>query len=273
MAAHLLLGCKHATLEFDCGEAVFVHDATSLGDDAVRIERLTERVGLATRVRRPLVEQIRAERHRVADRATEQVRDRPARRVALHVKAGDLERREHLIDSACRGDHASRAHCAGVAAELVGDRASNRVEREYVHTGDGVSGGVQPGEVRLVGIRLAEADQAGVCVQLDDRAQRVRLVHADGVEQRRVDERHRSDARARDTNPAGRHGYTTLVSAPASTARPAAMILRSSATSSAVGMINGERTGPAGMPSSATPALTSDTAYPGTVSRRRTRGW
>ena len=271
---HLLLGRKHAALEFDCGETVFVHDASSLGDDAVRVERLTELVGLATRVRRPLVEQVRAERHRVADRAAEQVGDRPARRVALHVEAGDLERREHLVDGAGRGDHAGRAHSReSVAAEPVGDRRPNRVEREHVQTRDGLRSGVQPRQVRLVGVGLAEADQSGVRVELDDGAQRVRLVHADGVEQRRVDERDRRDAGARDTNPAGRHGYTASVRASASTARPAAMIVRSSVRSSAVGMISGGRTGPAGMPSIATPALTRDTAYPGTVSRSRTRGW
>ena len=58
----------------------------------------------------------------------------------------------------------------------------------------------QPGQVPGVGVGLAEADQAGVGVQLDDRAQRERLVHADGVEQRRVGERDRRDARAGDAD-------------------------------------------------------------------------
>ena len=97
-----------------------------------------------------------------------------------------------------------------VAAEPVGDRGANRVEREHVQAGDGVGGGFQPGQVRLVGVGLAEADQSGVGVELDDRAQRVRLVHADGVEQRRVDERDRRDAGAGDANLARRHGYTRL---------------------------------------------------------------
>ena len=49
-------------------------------------------------------------------------------------------------------------------------------------------------------------------------------MHADGVEQRRVDERDRGDAGAGDANRARRHGYTALVSASDSTSRPAAMI-------------------------------------------------
>ena len=59
---------------------------------------------------------------------------------------------------------------------------------------------------RRVGVGLAEADEPRVGVELDDGAQRVGLVHADGVEQRRVDERDRGDAGAGDANPAGRHG-------------------------------------------------------------------
>jgi hypothetical protein len=68
---HLLLGRKHATLEFDCGEAVFVDDAARLRHDPIRVQRLTERVRLTTRVRSPLVEEIRAERHRISDDAAQ----------------------------------------------------------------------------------------------------------------------------------------------------------------------------------------------------------
>ena len=114
--------------------------------------------------------------------------------------------------------------------------------------------------MRLVGVGLAETDQPGVGVELNDRAQRVRLVHADGVQQRRVFKRDWGDAGAGDANLARRHRYRASVSASAITARPAAMIERSSATSSALGMTSGGRTGPAGVPSNATPALTSETA-------------
>src|SRR4051812_28131964 len=127
--------------------------------------------------------------------------------------------------------------------------------------------------MRLVGVRLTESDETGVGVELDDGAQSIGLVHANRVEQRRVDERHRRDAGTGDANRIRHHRYTASVSASASTVRPAAMIVRSAAISVADGMISGGRTGPAGVPSRATPALTSETAYPGTVSRRRTSGW
>ena len=89
---HLLLGREHPALEFDCGEAVFVDDAAGLRDDAVGVERLAERVGLAAGVAGPLVEQVGAERHGVAHLAAEQIGHRPAGGVALHVEARDLER-------------------------------------------------------------------------------------------------------------------------------------------------------------------------------------
>ena len=180
--------------------------------------------------------------------------------MALDVEAGDLERREDLVDGAGGGDHAGGADGTVVAAQAVGDRGVDRVEREHVQAGDGVGGGLEAGEMGRVGVGLAEADEPGVGVELDDRAQRVGLVHADGVEQRRVDERDRGDAGAGDANRARRHRYTALVSASDSTSRPVAMIECSCVMSSAVGMISGARTGPAGMPSSATPALTRETA-------------
>jgi hypothetical protein len=105
---HLLLGRKHPTLEFDCGKAVFVDNASGLGDDALRVERLTERVRLAPRMRRPLVEQVGTERHGIVDQAAEKVGDRPADSMALHVQAGHLERRQHLVNRAGRRDHAGR---------------------------------------------------------------------------------------------------------------------------------------------------------------------
>ena len=91
----------------------------------VGVERLAPRVGLGAGVRGPLVEQVGAERHGVADRAAEQIGDRPAGGVALHVEAGHLERREHLVDGAGRGDHARGADGGVVAA-----RAGRRWRRE-----------------------------------------------------------------------------------------------------------------------------------------------
>jgi hypothetical protein len=48
-------------------------------------------------------------------------------------------------------------------------------------------------QVLLVRVGLAEAGQALVGRDLDDRPQRERLVHADRVQQRRIGERHRRD--------------------------------------------------------------------------------
>ena len=257
---HLLLGREHAALEFDCGEAVFVDDPTGLRDDAVRVEGLAERVGLGAGVAGPLVEEVSAERHGIAHRATEQIRYRPARGVTLHVEARDLERRQHLVDSTGSRDHPGRADGAGVAAEPLVDGGANRVEREHVQTGDGVGGRFKPCQVRPVGIGLAEPHQTGIGVQLNDGAKRVGLVHADGIQQRWVDERDRGDTGGGDADLALRHRYRASASAPASTVRPASMIERSSARSSEDGITRGGRTGPAGMPSKVTPALTSETA-------------
>ena len=126
--------------------------------------------------------------------------------MALDVEAGDLERGEDLVDGAGRGDHSRGADGPVVAAQAVGDRGVDRVEREHVQAGDRVGGGLETDKMRRVGVRLAEPDQPRVGVQLDDGAQRVGLVHADRIEQRRVDERDRGDAGAGDANPAGRHG-------------------------------------------------------------------
>ena len=179
---HLLLRCEHPALEFDCGETIFGDDASGLGDDAVRVERRSERVGFGTGMGGPLVEQVRAERNGITHRAAEQIRHRPSERAALHVQAGHLERGEHLVHGTGRGDHAGGAHGRGVAAQRVGDRHTYRVEREHIQTGDCVGGGPQPGQVPGVGVGLAQADEARVGVQLDDGAQCVRLVHTDGVE-------------------------------------------------------------------------------------------
>ena len=92
-------------------------------------------------------------------------------------------------------EHAAerRAAPAGLATEDVGDEPAQAVQVVRVVAGQHRGDRVEPGEVGLVGVRLAEAEQAGVGVQLDDRAQGVGLVDADDVEQRRVVERDRGD--------------------------------------------------------------------------------
>ena len=202
---HLLLGREHPTLEFDCGETVFGDHPLGLRDDARRVQRLAPGVRLAAGMGGPFVEQVGAERHRIADLAAEQIRHRPAGRVALDVQAGHLQRREDPVDDARRGDHARQAGsvAGAVTAETIGDRCANRVEREHIQTGDRVGRGFQPLQVHDVGVGLPQPDQTGIGVQLDDGPQRVGLVHPDGVEQRRVDEGDRGDAGAGDPDRSG----------------------------------------------------------------------
>ncbi len=76
---------------------------------------------------------------------------------------------------------------------------------------DRIGRGAQPLQVQGVGVRLAEPGQTLVGVQLDDRPQRERLMHADGVEQRRIGEGNRRDARAGDPDPLTGHQCTRSV--------------------------------------------------------------
>jgi hypothetical protein len=59
--------------------------------------------------------------------------------------------------------------------------------------------------VPLVGIGLTEAGHARIGIELDDRPQGVRLVHADRVQQRRVIERDRGDPHSGDPDGTGHH--------------------------------------------------------------------
>ena len=68
----LLLRREHAALELDGPEPVPVDHPLGLRHDAGRVEGLGPLVGFRTGVVRPLVEQVRRERHRVAGLAAEQ---------------------------------------------------------------------------------------------------------------------------------------------------------------------------------------------------------
>jgi hypothetical protein len=159
----------------------------------------------------PLVEQVAAERHPLAYGAAEQVADRYAGLATLQVEAGDLEGGVDGVDGRVDVEHPAerRAATAGLPAEHVGHEAAQAVQVVRVVAAERGGDGLQPGEVGLVGVRLTEAEQAGVGVQLDDRAQGVGLVDADHVEQRRVLERDRCDDDAGDAAPA--HCWVTTV--------------------------------------------------------------
>ena len=175
-----------------------------LGDELVGGERLAPRVVREAGVPGPLVEQVAAERHGPADGSAEQVAHRYAGLVALQVEAGDLEGRVDGVDGGVDVEHPAerRAAPAGLAAEHVGDEPAQAVEVVRVVAGQRGRDGLEPAEVRLVGVRLAEAEEARVGVQLDDRPQGVGLVDADDVEQRRVLEGDRRDDDAGDAAPA-----------------------------------------------------------------------
>ena len=98
MAVALLLGRQHAALELERTEAPAVHHPPGLGDQLVGIERFAPEVGLLAGVPGPLVEEVAAERHPVADGATEQVAHRTTGLPAGEVEARDLERGVHGVD-------------------------------------------------------------------------------------------------------------------------------------------------------------------------------
>ena len=252
----LLLRGEDAALELERGEPVGVHQAAGLLDDAVGVERLAPAVWFLAGVRGPLIEKVGRERHRVPDRAAQQVGDGQANRLALDVQAGHLEGGEHRVGG--RGV-ADRPRGDGVAAlpDHLRDPPVDLLGVEGVHALDGVRDGAQRGQMVLVRVGLAQAGQAGVGGDLDDRAERERLVHADRVQQRGIGEGDRGDRDAADLQ--GADARVPLAHAPTA-ARPAARMARSSPRCSGDGSTSGGRTEPASRPRSPTPALTSETA-------------
>ena len=255
----LLVGRKDAALDLDCPEAVLVDHLSGLTNQSVRIDRLAPFVGLLAGMSCPLVEQIRTERNGVPNLAAEQVGHRSTQDLALHVQARDLEGGEHPIGGAGCGDHAcdAVAACDRQGSQDGIDGISDLVEREHVQTEDGGGGRFQSSQMSSVGVRFTESDDTGVGVQLNDRAERIRLMHADGVEQRRIDEGDRCDSSPGDQY---RFLHQCTASSSANTARPAATIAVSSSRCGALMSTRGGRTGPASMPSIVTPALMRETA-------------
>ena len=151
--------------------------------------------GAGAGVAGPLVEEVAAEGHSVAHRAAEHVAHGPPGLVALEVEAGDLEGGVDRLDGGRHVEHPAegRPGPAGLATQHVHDDPTHPGEVERVEAAERGRDRGQPREVGLVGVRLAEPEQAGVGVHLDDRAQRPRLVDADDVEQRRVGEGDRGD--------------------------------------------------------------------------------
>ena len=207
--------------------------------------------GVLARVRRPLVEEVGRERHRVPDRAAQQVGDRAAGRLALDVQARDLERGEHRVGGRGVADRPRRDRVPALPDD-AGDPAVDLLGVVRVHAHDGVRDRAQRRQVVVVGVGLAEPGQPAVGGDLDHRAERERLVHADRVQQRRIGERDRGDRDAADPQGVAAHAPTA--------ASPTARMPPSSSRCSGDGSTSGGRTLPASSPRSFTPALTSETA-------------
>ena len=240
---------EHAALELDGSETVTVDHPRRLGHDAAGVKRLAPGVRGRARVPGPLVEQVGRERHAVARGPAEQVDDRAPGRLALDVEAGDLEGGEDPVDRVAVAGQAGRDRRPGRREGL--DPAVDLVRLVNVGALDGPGRGGEGGQVLLVRVRLAQPGQPGVGGDLDDGAQRERLVHPGRIQQRRVGERDGRDGDLRDTDGLA-HG--------ASTARPASMMRASSARCSGVTSASGGRTPPVLCPASSTPALTSEMA-------------
>ena len=91
----------------------------------------------------------------------------------------------------------------GVPAEHDRDGAAQLAEGEDVAPCQGRRSSRQPAQVSLVRVGLAEPGQPGIGIELDDRSQRVRLVYADRIQQRRVVECDRSDPDAGNAHRSG----------------------------------------------------------------------
>ena len=87
----------------------------------------------------PLVEEVAAELHGVADGAAEEVADRPAEELALDVEGSDVEGGQDAVSRAGTGDHAAHAVAAldGVLLQCPGNPAAQFVDVEDVGAGKG----------------------------------------------------------------------------------------------------------------------------------------
>jgi hypothetical protein len=143
-------------------------------------------------------EQVGRIRHTLAHHAAEQVDHRPLDGLAHQVEAGDFDRAPQVVDARRlpRPHVLQRARAA--VAEAIDQRALQAIELEGVVADDDVA--------RLLQLRqrcrragdFAEAADAVVAHQFDDRAQRPRRMQAGGVEQRRVADGDRRDVHLDD---------------------------------------------------------------------------
>ena len=122
--------------------------------------------------------------------AAQQGMHRTSEGAGTDVEVGDLERGEHAHGALVRGRRPGQAvRVLGVRrADEPCDQQAQGGHVEGVHPDD--LGGDRPQQLQVgrVGVGLAQSGDAVGRVHLHDRADRPRLVHADGVQQRRVGE-------------------------------------------------------------------------------------
>ena len=172
IAFQLVARWKHAALEFVGAESALLFQGTGLGDELLQGPHLAGAVygvGVAE-------EQVRRERHLIAQAAPEDLGYRHAPGLAQHVEAGELDGGEEL-------------------RPLVVQRRG-RIGDEEAQLFDPPR--VAPDEVRFQGLgrgaralattpQLPQAHEAGVGLDLDDRPHEAAPVAAVGVAQRRLE--------------------------------------------------------------------------------------
>ncbi|CAM5657484.1 hypothetical protein SCANM63S_06219 [Streptomyces canarius] len=222
----LLVGREHPTLELERAEAVPLPEPARLFHHTGRVERGTPLVRLGGDPRRvpvPLVEEVGAVLDRVPHLAAEQRVHGQAERLALGVEAGDLEGGQHGQPQFVGGLHPAQPARVRLALDPGGVHGEVDPE-QAVHVHDRPSGepvGQRPGQLQVLGVAVGLAEPGGPVDgdDLHDQPGGVRLVHALGVEQRRVGDQDRRQPHLGDGQVTG-HGRAPTGSDPAARKSP-----------------------------------------------------
>ena len=173
----------------------------------VRRQRLAVDV-LAHIVARPaaagvLVEEVGAERHRVANLAPEQIVDRPPDRLADQVERGDLDRAVDPLRGLKFGPPGTSAACCGAAttrssASATASGASSRgdilpelLQIIRITPDHNRSYALTIPQWRLTAMRLPQPDNTVFTDQLDHEPQGIRRMETSGIEQGGIGKRDR----------------------------------------------------------------------------------
>ena len=190
------LGLKHAGLELDGAEAVFIHHAARLFNQLLRSDGLAPvvtRVAGVTVVLGKFIKQVSAVAHMRAHCAAQQVMHRPAGDLALQVPERHFESAQRagagLVTLGCK----SFADVRLIAYAAV-HRLRQRVQMKRVHADQRRRNAPQVGQCVGFAIAFTQTNPTAFGFNLNDAAQSPRLVHARHVQQRRVSERNGCDS-------------------------------------------------------------------------------